>query len=326
MYYLGSKVKLIPFIQKTLQEVAGKHLHDKVFCDMFAGSGAVSLAYKNDVGTLIANDMEYYSYVLLRNTLRTKSLERLDEVVEKLFTCKGVKGTIFKSYAFGGGEGRNYFSDENACRIDALRQEIETYASDEALYFCLLASLIESAHSVSNTASIYGAFLKDLKPLAQKALEFKPVVYEQMSIPTRVYCEDANVLIERIEGDILYLDPPYNHRQYGANYHLLNTIARYDGFTPKGKTGVRAYKSSRYCKAKTALEALEEMISKAQFKTIFLSYNNEGLIPQEVVCEMMKKYGRYELFSHEHPRFKAHTHHGKNLKTIEFLHVLEKRG
>lgn len=325
MHYLGSKAKLIPFIQQTVCHVVGENLHEKVFCDIFAGSGAVSLAYKKDVGALITNDMEYYSYVLLRNTLRTKPLERLEEAVEKLFTCKGVKGKIFKSYALGGGEGRNYFSDENAKTIDALRQEIEAYASDEALYFCLLASLIESAHSVSNTASIYGAFLKHLKPLAQKALAFNLLVYEQTSIPTHVYCEDANVLIERIEGDILYLDPPYNHRQYGANYHLLNTIARYDGFTVKGKTGVRNYVSSRYCKAKTAFEALEEMISKARFKTIFLSYNNEGLIPQEMIGVMMKKYGKYELFSHEHQRFKAHAHHGKNPKTIEFLHVLEKR-
>lgn len=326
MHYLGSKAKLLPFIQRTICNVAGAHLRDKVFCDMFAGSGAVSLAYKNDVGELIANDMEYYSYILLRNVLRTKPLEGLDEAVKKLLTCKCVKGTIFKSYASGGGEGRNYFSDENAGMIDSLRQGIETYASNEVLYFCLLASLLESAHSVSNTASIYSAFLKHLKPLAQKALEFNPVVYEQTSIPTQVYCEDANVLIERIEGDVLYLDPPYNHRQYGANYHLLNTIARYDGFTPKGKTGVRTYMSSRYCKAKTALFALEEIVCKAQFKTLFLSYSNEGLIPQEALSAMMKKYGRYELFSHEHPRFKAHVHHGKNAKTIEFLHVLEKKG
>lgn len=326
MHYLGSKAKLIPFLRSTIQGVVGENLHQKVFCDLFAGSGAVSLAFKKEVGSLIVNDVEYYSYVLLRNMFRTHALDGLDEALQKLFTCKSENGIIFNLYARGGGQGRNYFSDDNAKAIDAFRQEIETYASNEALYFCLLSSLLESAHSVSNTASIYSAFLKHLKPLAQKTLEFKPAVYEQISIPTQVYCEDANVLIERIEGDILYLDPPYNHRQYGANYHLLNTIARYDTFVPKGKTGVRAYVSSRYCKGKTALNALEEIVRKAQTTTIFLSYNNEGLIPQEAIRLMMKKYGKYELFSHEHPRFKAHIHHGKNSKTIEFLHVLEKKG
>jgi len=325
VHYLGSKAKLLPFICTTIRDVVGENLHQKVFCDLFAGSGVVSVAYKEKVGSLILNDMEYYSYVLLCNILRTKPLNGLDEAMEILFTCKGVKGMVFNHYALGGGEGRNYFSDENAQKIDALRLAIETYAPDEVLYFCLLASLLESAHSVSNTASIYGAFLKHLKPLAQKTLEFKPLVYTQVHIPTQVYCEDANRLIEHIEGDILYLDPPYNHRQYGANYHLLNTIARYDGVVPKGKTGVSGYVSSRYCKAKTALDALEELVRKAQFSTFFLSYNNEGLIPQEAIALMMKKYGRYELFSHEHPRFKAHAHHGKNPKTIEFLHVLEKR-
>jgi adenine-specific DNA-methyltransferase len=326
VHYLGSKAKLLPFIRATIRDVAGENLHQKVFCDLFAGSGAVSLAYKEEVSSLILNDMEYYSYVLLRNILRTKPLNGLDEAMGILVTCKGVKGKIFSNYALGGGVGRSYFSDENAQKIDALRLAIETYASDEALYFCLLASLIESAHRVSNIASIYGAFLKQLKPLAQKALEFKPLVYEQTHIPTQVYCEDANTLIERISGDVLYLDPPYNHRQYGANYHLLNTIARYDNMLPKGKTGVRQYESSRYCKATTAFHALEELVRKAQFSTLFLSYNNEGLISQTMMADMMKKYGRYTLFSHEHPRFKAHAHHGTNPKTIEFLHVREKRG
>lgn len=326
MHYLGSKAKLVPFIRSTIRDVVGENLHQKVFCDLFAGSGAVSLAYKEEVGSLIINDIEFYSYVLLCNMFRTQPLNGLDKAVEKLVTCKSIQGKIFNLYASGGGQGRNYFSDDNAQKIDALRQEIEAYASNEALYSCLLSSLVESAHRVSNTASIYSAFLKHLKPLAQKALEFKPLVYEQTPIPTQVYCEDANTLIERIEGDILYLDPPYNHRQYGANYHLLNTIARYDTFVPKGKTGVRTYVSSRYCKGKTALDALEEIVRKAEFRTLFLSYNNEGIIPQETLRLMIKKYGNYELFSHEHPRFKAHLHHGKNAKTIEFLHVLEKKG
>lgn len=326
MHYLGSKVKLIPFLRSSIEAVVGKEFKKSHFCDLFAGSGAVTEVFKESVGELTSNDKEFYSYILLRNMLRKKPLDGLEEAVERLFTCKKREGFIFKHYALGGGFERHYFSDENAQKIDALRQEIEQFRENETVYVCLLASLLHSAHHVANTASVYSAFLKKLKPLAKETLAFKPIIYPMITIPCNTFCEDANVLIERISGDVLYLDPPYNRRQYAANYHLLNTIASYDNIVPRGKTGVRMYESSRFCKEKTALSALEEIVSKAQFTTIFLSYNNEGLIPQETLIEMMKKYGAYTQFSHEHPRFKAPHKHGKNPKTMEFLHVLEKKG
>lgn len=324
MHYLGAKTKLISFIKATISDVVGEPIGQKIFCDLFAGSGVVSLAFKDEVASLITNDAEYYSYILTRNMLRSKPLDGLDEAVETLLTCKDIKGRIYQHYAKGGGEGRTYFSDDNAQKIDALRQGIEAYKEDEALYVCLLASLLESAHKVSNTTSIYSAFLKELKPLAREALVFEPIVYTATQTPHTLFCEDANDLIEKIEGDILYLDPPYNRRQYGANYHLLNTIARYDAVIPFGKTGMRAYESSAYCKARTALNALEELVCKAKFKTLFLSYNNEGLLSEESIAAMMKKYGHYTVFTQEHQRFKAHDKRGKNPKTVEFLHVLEK--
>jgi adenine-specific DNA-methyltransferase len=143
-----------------------------------------------------------------------------------------------------------------------------------------------------------------------------------------VYNRDANELIGEIEGDILYLDPPYNHRQYGANYHMLNTIARYDRFTPAGKTGLRDYERSKWCIKSQVTDTFLELINKAKFKYIFLSYNNEGLMSIEQVEKIMSQFGHYDLIEQPYQRFKADKTENRKHKataTVEYLHVLEKR-
>ncbi len=195
------------------------------------------------------------------------------------------------------------------------------------MYYFLLASLLEKADAVANTASVYGAFLKHLKKSAQKNLVIKPALFEVNDNEHEVYNEDANVLIRRIEGDVLYLDPPYNAREYGANYHLLNTIARYDDFIPRGKTGLREYGRSLYCKKREVGKVFDDLIRDAKFKYIFLSYNNEGLMSKEKVQTIMKKYGRYDLLTTEYQRFKADKTENRNhtaVGTTEYLHILEK--
>lgn len=143
-----------------------------------------------------------------------------------------------------------------------------------------------------------------------------------------VFDMDSNELIKEINGDILYLDPPYNQRQYSANYHILNTITEYDDFIPKGKTGLREYNRSDYCKKQSVHESFEELIHHAQFQYIFLSYNNEGLMSEDDVKSIMSKYGSYKLITKEYQRFKADKTENRNHmadKTFEYLHVLEKR-
>jgi len=204
--------------------------------------------------------------------------------------------------------------------------ELKKIKDDE--YYFLIASLLESADKVANTASVYGAFLKKIKKTAQKNLVLSPAYFETSSHASEVYQEDANRLIEKISGDILYLDPPYNNRHYGANYHLLNTIAYYDDFVPKGKTGLRDYFKSPYCMKALVRNALDELIKKARFKYIFLSYNNEGLLDQETIKGIFSKYGRYSFKEKKYQRFKAdkdENREHKAIETYEHLHILEKQ-
>lgn len=331
MNYIGSKSKLSEFIKSNVVATVSTDLKESVFCDLFAGTGIVGRNFKNSVKTVISNDVEYYSFVLLKNYIGNYRELDYDPYLELLKNLEGRKGFVFENYSEGGSAGRLYFSSENGQKIDALRSKIESwkYSGEigESLYFFLLASLLESADKIANTASVYGAFLKRIKPSAAKKMVLKPAEFEITTNSHRVYNCDANKLIGETEGDILYLDPPYNARQYGANYHLLNTIAKYDTFAPKGKTGLRSYYRSSYCKAGEVKESFENLIKNARFRYVFFSYNNEGLMPAKEIKQIMQKYGRYDLAQKDYQRFKADKTESRNhtaTATTEYLHILEK--
>ena len=299
--------------------------------DIFAGTGIVGRTFKTSVKKVISNDIEYYSYVLNKNYIENhKPLENKNELIEELNSMPLINdGFIYKHYCLGGNGKRQYFSDENGKRIDTMRTAIENWKENgrisDNLYYFLLCSLLECADKVANTASVYGAYLKNLKKSAQKKLVLVPADYELNENEHQVFNKDANELIKEIEGDILYLDPPYNARQYGANYHMLNTIAEYTPFVPTGKTGLRKYTRSKYCSASFVKDEFDSLLKNAKFKYIFLSYNNEGLMSVEDIKAIMSKYGKYDLAQTYYQRFKADSNRlNKANSTVEYLHILEK--
>ena len=179
----------------------------------------------------------------------------------------------------------------------------------------------------ANTASVYGAFLKQLKKTAQIPFILKPAELIINDQDHTVFNEDINKLVSEIEGDILYLDPPYNQRQYATNYHLLETVAKYDNPIIHGKTGLREYESQKslYCSRTQVKKAFSDLINNAKQKYIFLSYNNEGLMTLGDIKEIMGSRGKYGYFTQEYNRFKADKDENRDFssnKTLEYLHYV----
>ncbi len=343
MNYIGSKYSLIDFlkssIDKTLQNNhETRQASEMVFADLFAGTGIVSGSFKEQGYSIIANDIQYYSYVIIKHMIENNgnlNEDRCQKLIEKLNVIEGIEGFIYKNYSFGGTEGqefrRMYFSDENAKKCDAIRITIEQWYQNREItdheYFFLLGSLINSIDKYANTASVYGAYLKKLKKSAQKTMTLSPLPIMRGHVDCKVYNEDISELIKTVSGDILYLDPPYNARQYCTNYHLLETIARYDNPIIHGKTGLREYSEQKsvFCDKQKVEKAFADLIKNAQFKYIFLSYNNEGLMSFETIERIMKKYGKYKVFMKEYRRFKAdNARDAKAESTVEYLHCLVK--
>ena len=333
MRYIGNKTKLLGFIEKEVKEKCGD-ISQMTFCDLFAGTCSVSKHFKPLCKHIITNDLELYSHILALNYICNNTQVEYGELFEKMNNLTPVAGKITENFSPHGSFGRKFFTTENAMKIDAIRQEIENYDGVERNL--LLCSLIESADIIANTTGVYGAYLKDFNPRAKQALILKPYPF-QTGATSECHNEVANVLIEKLEGDILYLDPPYNSRQYSSNYHILNYIASYDfsikksldketGNMVESKTGLSEdYNRSSYSKKSEALKSLDELINKSSgFEWVFMSYNNEGIISQEDVEATFSKYGDYDLVSKEHKRYKSNTRNEQASTVSELLHILRR--
>lgn len=315
MRYIGNKTNLLSNIDQVIKENCDGS--EEIFCDLFSGTSSVARFFKNRY-RIISNDMLYFSYTLQKATIsnniepsfkKVRNKLNTDNILDYLETIdienKEYKSFIYDNYSPNDNCERMYLIPENAKRIDYIRNTIEEWKKEklinESEYFYLLAALIEGVPFVSNITGTYGAYLKDWDKRAFKKFEMIRLNVINNNKKNECYQEDANKLIGKIEGDILYIDPPYNSRQYLPNYHLLETIARYDNPKINGKTGIRTYnqEKSNYCIKSKVYNELEELIANAKFKHIIISYNQEGILKKEDIEQILKKYGdenTYKLY------------------------------
>lgn len=345
MNYIGSKIKLLPFIEESILSVINKE-ECKTFCDLFAGTGTVGAKFKQLNFKVIANDLQYYAFVLNKQLIDNhrelefiglidsiKELKKCEVSERKKIVCdyltdiKPNEGFIYNNYSPTNKSDRMYLTNDNAKKCDAIRLQIEEWKNLDLInsneYYFLIASLVKSVDSCANVVSVYGAYLKKFKQNALRNFSLSPYNLIINDQDHEVHNEDANTLIRKIDTDILYLDPPYNERQYATNYHLLETVARYDNPDIYGKTGLREYSKqrSKYCLKTESIETLRDLIQNAKAKYIFLSYSNEGIIPKDVIKEILEEKGEYGVFKKSYSRYKADSKRQySSSSTIEYLH------
>ena len=336
MRYIGCKTNLLPYIE----DLVLKNFSRKgVFCDLFAGTHSVAAHFKKLGFQIISNDLLCLAYVFGRALIQSNGVPTFAKLTNLPNACSSglfdemetylrvlnclnqlegdSDGFIFNAYCPGGENeyNRKYLSDGNGQKIDAIRQRIEAWMQDNLItedeYYILLLSLLEAVSKVTNISGTYGAYLKGWDARTYKELKLEPITPIKSDKEHAVYQEDANHLIGQIECDILYLDPPYNSRQYITNYHLLETIARYDNPSVYGKTGLRQYsdaEKSAYCSQAGCLRAFAALISRAKAKHIIVSYNSEGIMSEAEILGVLSEKGEMpKLIPINYRRFKSNS-------------------
>lgn len=341
--YIGSKFQLLEWISSIMKEKTGwQTFSGKTIGDMFAGTGIVSYNFRKNSARVISNDAELYSSIITHAFTRSIYTESCKKIIDEL--QKDIQenkhfstiGFITTHYSPHGSNGRKFFTIENAKRIDYIRNKLETIKdtiSDDEYKF-VLASILLSADSVSNVPAVYGCFLKNFKAKADKPLTVTPIHNNTTMAVAGSNTYNTDVLnsdfLQSFEADLVYLDPPYNERQYSKNYFPLNIIAK----TPekllselplKGKTGIPTdCFISPFCKKGDIVEkAFDMLFRELKTKWIFLSYNSESIVSKEKMLDIMKKYGTASVVERDYKRFKSFEYN-KDVDIKEFLFCLNR--
>lgn len=339
MRYLGCKDNILPAIHALLVDkgLIGRRYR---FFDAFCGTGTVANSLKDYFSIIINDSMQWsVTYSLGRIIGRTCSFEKLgfDPFVYFEKDFKTAKGFFYKNYSPGGSD-RMYFTAENAGRIDYVRSTVDCWRQENRIsdeeYAYLIYSLIEGVSSVSNTAGVYGAFLKHWDPRAYNKLQLHPItetLFDKLNtnVEVETHCSKIEDIISDVECDILYLDPPYTQNQYGTQYHLLETLVLNDEPPISKITGSRPVTpmKSFWSVDSYAHSLFDLVLAKTKAKYILLSYNNDGFMSKEYIEATLKRYGKEDTYSCVELDYKKYNNYKCRGKEghFEYLFFIEKK-
>jgi adenine-specific DNA-methyltransferase len=355
--YIGSKEKLAEKIIEKIKIINPKANH---IIDLMAGTGQFSVALRQANFQVSAADVMTYSYhhlsvgLLLNDAplfekisnipivaqyKSSQSLEINDNyatILSYLNELSPIKGYFHKEFSIEGipsntTKPRNYFTSSNAAKIDAIRLEIKRLKKEGIItaieHSLLLHDLIMALNDIANIAGTYGHYLSTLvarakTPILLQKSKFADNNNIKNHTILRGYAEE---LAPTLTADLCYIDPPYIKRQYAANYHILETIAREDEPEAIGDSGLRPWRDqySDFCSKVKIRNSFDKILTQVNCKDFLVSYSEDGLIPIDDLLNFLSKYGKVTKKDIEYKRFKSNNSL-KNPILKEFLiHIIK---
>ena len=324
--YLGSKYKLLDFIDETIKNNCGEY--NSVF-DVFGGTGVVSNYFSEKGKKIYINDILKSNYCIYRAFLGNEkfSENKIKKIIDEYNKISDLEENYFsKNYK------NTYFSENDCKKIGYIRENInkkfENKEINEREKYILIASLLYSMDKIANTVGHYDAYRKKQK-LEDCFEMYNLDINKNQTIKNEIYNMDSNELAKKIKADIVYIDPPYNSRQYGDAYHLLENVAEWK--KPKvygvAKKMDRSKIKSNYCTNK-ASNAFKDLIKNCNCKHIIVSYNNMGQkgnarsqakISDTEILEILNQKGKVKVFEQDFNFFTTGKTHIDNHKERLFL-------
>lgn len=320
--YLGSKRLLVEHIVSLCTTLRP---HGGTVLDLFSGTSRVGHALKDAGYGVLANDHNSYAHTLAMCYVQADaSVVEHDaaEIIRELNAIQGREGAFTETYC----RSSRYFTPENGARIEAMREHIETLDLSPELRGVVLTSLIEAADRVDSTTGVQMAYLKSWAPRAHKPIELRMpnILPQPRDHACRAFQLDALDAAHGLSADIAYLDPPYNQHSYLGNYHVWETLVRWDQPETYGvackRIDCRERKSQFNSKVRIE-DALRGVIDAIDAKTLILSFNNEGYLTREQIETMLSPLGAVATIGHDHPRYVGckigiHNHRGEKVGRV----------
>ena len=308
--YLGNKYKLLPFIKSV---VSSECEGIETVADIFSGTGAVASAFSER--TVITNDIMFSNYIC--NFAWFSPLKYDSSKVENIIDEYNSLSIMEENYMTENFSNA-YFSHDDCSKIGYIRQDIEDKYNQKIInkreYALLITSLLYAMDKIAKTCGHYDAF--------RQSVDFDlhldmllPLASLKNSKKNKCYNIDSNILSRKINADLVYIDPPYNSRQYCDTYHLLENVARWKKPEVFGvaKKMDRTELKSKYC-TKEATIAFEDLVSHLNCKYILLSYNNmaekgnersNARITDNDIMRILASKGEVRIFSEKYKAFTA---------------------